>query len=319
MRIFITGGSGFIGSHVADALSKKHTVTVYDNFSSSVRKKATQIKTIEGDIRDASSITKAMNGHDLVIAMAAAHLRVSLKDPIGVHDVNATGTLTTLLAAKKNSIKRFVYVSSSEIYGSATEKIMSELHDICPTTVYGVSKYIGEEYTNYFSQFEGLLTTIVRPFNTYGPRSHFDGHYGEVIPRTVIRVLNNEPPLIFGEGIQTRDFTYVTDTAHGIITAALSKKTIGETLNIAYGKEITINHIAALICNNINPSIHPLYKPGRPNDVMRHAANTSKAKKLIQWNPLIPIDQGIPQYITWLKKTYKDISALRLQIPDQNW
>lgn len=321
MRIFITGGSGFIGSHLADLLLTNHHVTIFDNMSSSVRTHTenSQGITINGDIRDSALLEHSMKDHDVVIAMAAAHLRVSLNDPVSVHDVNATGTLMTLRAAKHVGIKRVVYISSSEVYGSATNNVMSEDHNINPTTIYGASKYVGELYTNQFSQFDGLQATIIRPFNTYGPRSHFDGFYGEVIPRMTIRVLNGESPLIFGDGTQTRDFTFVSDTIQGIADATFSSKTIGQTINIAYGQEIPVNTIAEIICREINPSITPQYKKARPQDVQRHAADVKKAKKLIQWKPKISTETGIKKYITWLKKMYPDVSTIRKAIPDTNW
>lgn len=321
MKIFITGGAGFIGSHVVDELSKNHQITIYDNMTSAVRKTSTDtnIKIITGDICDADLITQSMKHHDIVLAMAAAHLRVSLSNPFLVHEVNATGTLTTLQAAKINKISRFVYISSSEVYGTAIGKTMREDHEINPTTIYGASKYVGELYTNQFGRFEGLQTTIIRPFNTYGPRSHFDGYYGEVIPRMTIKTLNNEQPIIFGDGTQTRDFTYVTDTARGIADILFSKNTIHETINIAYGQEVTVNEITETIIKSTNNKLTPLYKPARPNDVMRHAADTTKAKQLIHWNPKISIQQGIRSYVDWFTNQYPDVTTLKSLVPDTNW
>ena len=139
-----------------------------------------------------------MHGIDIVFHFAVACVRLSLSNERYVHDVNATGTLNTLLAAKKSDVKRFVYISSSEVYGTSQKGRMDESHPIAPTTVYGASKYIGELYTKHFNDIQGLPTIIIRPFNTYGPRSHFEGVYGEVIPRFVIRALNGRQPIIFG-------------------------------------------------------------------------------------------------------------------------
>ncbi len=321
MKIFITGGAGFIGSHVVDLLSKQHAVTVYDNMNSAVRKNAPNpnVTIIQGDIRDTELLTHSMKHHDAVLAFAVAHIRLSINNPLEVHDINGTGNLITLQAAKKNKIKRFVYISSSEIYGSAINTKMQEDHEINPTTIYGASKYVGELYTNQFGRFEGLETTVIRPFNTYGPRSHFDGYYGEVIPRMTIRILNGEAPLIFGDGTNTRDFTYVTDTAKGIVDTLFSPLTVHQTLNIAFGKEVSVNTIANILCKELNPDLKPVYKPSRPNDVKRHAADTKKAKKLIHWNPTVSIEKGIKQYVSWFKKTYPDVNALRALVPDTNW
>lgn len=322
MKIFITGGAGFIGSHVVDALvAEHHQVTVFDNFNSSVRNNPPDkaVTVIQGDICDIEHLTNAMKQHDAVIAMACAHVRLSFTNPIGVHTVNATGTLNTLLAAQKNGIKRFLYTSSSEVYGSAEDTIMSETHQINPTTIYGASKYVGELYTNQFGHFEGMKTTVVRPFNTYGPRSHFDGYYGEVIPRMTIRALSGEPPLINGDGTQTRDFTYVSDTAKGIVDILFCDQTIDTTVNIAYGKEVSVKDIAEIIVSLVNPSLEPIHNPPRPNDVARHAADTTKAQQYIQWNPQVRIHEGLKRYIEWFKQTYPDVSTVRNLVPDKNW
>jgi len=323
-KIFITGGEGFIGSHLVDLLAKENSITVYDNGQSAVNYRSPQ-KTVTyttGDIRDIKTQTKAMKGHDVVIAMAAAHLRVSMGSPMVVHDINATGTLVSLLAARTNHIKRVTYISSSEVYGTAQnpKDTMDEQHPTRPTTVYGLSKYVGELYARQFQQQEGIPTIIVRPFNTYGPRSHFESYYGEVIPRMTIRALCGLPPIIFGNGKQSRDFTYVEDTARGIVQATECDTLIGDTVNIAYGKEITVKEIASIILKHTNQThLHILSKPIRPNDVTRHAADTSKAQRLFSWKPEIAIEQGIAQYVDWVKQNYRDLPSQLKKIPNQNW
>src|SRR3989344_3348601 len=240
LNILITGGAGFIGSHTATALARNNKVTIYDNFDSAV---VPQGKTHKNDIRNPDQLVRVMRGIDVVFHFAVSCVRVSLTSPQKSHDVTATGTLNTLLAAKAAGVKRFVYISSSEVYGSAKERHINEAHSIRPTTVYGMSKYMGELYARHFHLNEGLGTVIVRPFNTYGPRCHFDGIYGEVIPRFVVRALNGKQPMIFGDGSQTRDFTYIDDTVNGILLSA-SSRTLTGPINIAYGKEISINDLA---------------------------------------------------------------------------
>ena len=294
-HILITGGAGFIGSHLSLTLAKNNHVTIYDNFSSSVLSLShlrnlsdlSNLKVMKGDILDQKSLFRAMENIDIVFHLAVACVRMSLNNPIQVHEVNATGTLNTLYTAKKHKVKHFIYVSSSEVYGTAKRPLMSETHPTDPTTVYGMSKLIGEQYTRYFHAHEGLPTTIVRPFNTYGPRSHFDGVYGEVIPRFVIRSLNNKQPIIFGDGSQSRDFTYVDDTVRGLILSAESDELLGDTINIARGKEVTIKELAREINLIVTLPFDPIYKPARPNDVLRHAADISKAKKLLKFAPEI--------------------------------
>ncbi len=323
-NVLVTGGAGFIGSHFVEAISKINTVRVFDNFSSSVTtpKELTGFgvsEVIKGDILDGKKLGGAMRGVDVVFHFAVACVRLSLSQERHVHDVNATGTLSMLLAAKRAGVKRFVYISSSEVYGTTLGDRISESHPIIPTTVYGMSKYVGELYTKHFNDMQGLSTMVVRAFNTYGPRSHFEGVYGEVIPRFVVRAINGKQPIIFGSGKQTRDFTYVTDTVSGIIKAAQHDSLVGDVVNIARGQEVSILDIAKTICKGTGLPFSPLMRPPRPNDVMRHYADISKAKKLLSFSPKVPIETGLNQYIHWIKKTYPEPKKLLHLVPDINW
>lgn len=322
-NIIITGGAGFIGSHLSITLSKNNHVTVLDSFDTSVITKkeleSKNIRVIKGNILHPKELDSSMKNIDIVFHLAVACVRMSLGNPIHVHDVNATGTLNTLLAAKKHKVKRFVYVSSSEVYGTAKHRLMGEFHPTDPTTVYGMSKLVGEQYARYFHTHEGLPTTIVRPFNTYGPRSHFDGVYGEVIPRFVIRTLNDKQPIIFGDGSQSRDFTYVDDTVRGLILASESDTLLGDVVNIARGKEVSIKKLGETINLLTNLPFHPIFKEYRPNDVLRHAADISKAKKLLNFAPEISISEGLKKYIDWIRSTYPEPTKLLKLIPERNW
>lgn len=322
--IFLNGGAGFMGSFLVEKLSEDNQLIVYDNFSAAIvddtwLSQFPNTTVVHGDMREKEKITEAMKGSDVVINLAAAHIRLSLTKPIEVHDVNTTGILTSLMAAKHVGVKRFIYVSSSEIYGSATTKVLTETDSKDPTTVYGVSKYMGELYTEYFHAHEGLPTTIVRLFNTYGPRAHFEEVYGEVIPRMCIRALAGQTPLIFGSGEQTRDFTYITDTIAGLLLASQEDTLVGDVINIAYGEEVSIKRIAESICTNAGLTSGPRFLADRPNDVMRHAANTKKAQQLLGWKPEVSIEDGIRTYMTWLKKTYPNPKELLTKIPERNW
>lgn len=321
--ILVTGGAGFIGSNFVEAVAGKNHVVVFDNGASSVvspeyLQSLPNVTFIRGDILHEKELAKAMTNIDIVVHFAVACVRISLTRKRHVHDVNATGTLNTLLTAKKAHVKRFIYISSSEVYGSAQGIKISESHPIDPTTVYGMSKYLGELYTKHFNDHEGLATTIVRPFNTYGPRSHFEGVYGEVIPRFVIRALNGKQPIIFGDGEQTRDFTFITDTVDGIVKASGQDSLVGRAINIAYGHEVSITEIAKNVCRQTGLPFHPIMKPGRPNDVRRHFADTALAKELLSYKPKVTIGIGLAQYITWIKKSYDPTKLLKL-VPDTNW
>jgi len=323
-KILVTGGAGFIGSHFVEKIAKDNLVTVYDNFSSSVLSLGDlshlgNLKIIRGDILDPQKLAHAMGEIDIVFHFAVACVRLSLTRERFVHDVNATGTLATLLAAKRAGVKRFIYISSSEVYGTAISYKIAESHPIHPTTVYGMSKYVGELYAKHFNDKQGLPSVVVRPFNTYGPRSHFEGVYGEVIPRFVIRALNGKQPILFGTGRQTRDFTFVSDTVSGIIKASQSDRLLGNCVNIAYGREVSIRDIAKIVCRETGLAFAPITKPARPNDVMKHYANTAKAKKLLSYKPEVKINKGLQQYIAWVKHTYKNPKKLLQLVPVTNW
>ena len=322
--ILVTGGAGFIGSHFVETYAKTHDIIVYDNFVSNVTTPS-QLKNfgvkrvINGDILDTKKLTRSLTGVDVVFHFAVACVRLSLSDESYVHEVNATGTLRALLAAKKAGVKRFIYISSSEVYGTTHGNDIDEAHSIEPQTVYGMSKYMGELYAKHFNDIEKLPTAIIRPFNAYGPREHFDGVYGEVIPRFAIQALNGKQPTVFGDGSQTRDFTFVKDTAVGIYKAAECDELLGDVVNIAYGREVSVKTIAETIAKHAGITLTPSTLAPRPNDVDRLAANTQKAQKLLSYKPEVSIEQGIEKYLVWLRATYPDMKALLKKIPTKNW
>jgi UDP-glucose 4-epimerase len=264
------------------------------------------------DIRDLGAVERLLEKDDTILHLAVQCLRVSLADPSLVHEVNATGTLNVLRAARTVGARRFTYCSSSEVYGSAVDEHepMSEEHPLLPTTPYGASKAAGELYTDSFRRTYQLPTTVVRPFNSYGPRSHANGPYGEVIPRFVARVRAGESPVIFGDGLQTRDFTYVEDTAAGIIAAGTADATIGETVNIARGKEVTINDVAAAVAAACGrPDLVAIHETERPADVRRHMADTRKAVRLLDYRAAIELEEGVRRYLVWVKEQKVTVSA----------
>lgn len=326
MKILVTGGAGFIGSHLVDELAKSNHVVILDDFSSGEQENIVHhtgkgnVEIITGDIRDKDLLFNVTKNIDVIYHLAVQCLRVSIKDPGLVHEVNVSGTLNLLKASLEHSISRFIYISSSEVYGTAQQAPMSEKHPLEPITIYGASKLAGELYTLAYFRTYGLKTMVVRPFNTYGPREHLQGAYGEVIPRFVLRLLNNKPPVIFGDGTQTRDFTYVSDTVKGIIMASECDSMIGQTVNIARGQEISIKELALKIANKLGKkNIKSVYEQKRPGDVIRHYADISKAKKLFDFNPEIDIETGIGFFIDWFYSKKYDVSALLKQEVIFNW
>lgn len=307
-RIIVTGGAGFIGSHVVDKLiAAGSEVVVIDNLSTGSLANLAAATTTgsmrfeEADIRDASAMSDLVRNADLVIHMAVACVRTSLNDPVFVHDVNASGTLNVCLASQRNAVGRLVYISSSEAYGSAQYVPMDEGHPMDPTTVYGASKLVGEVYALAMQRTYGTDVTVIRPFNSYGPREPHEGKRAEVIPKFVLRTLAGDRPVIFGDGSQTRDFTWVEDTADGIIAAASADKLVGERVNLARGQEVSIATLARKVLDVLgHPELEPVFDDPRPGDVDRLFADTAKANSLIGWEPSCSIDEGLGRYVKWL-------------------
>lgn len=327
-KIIVTGGAGFIGSHVVDQLlPNDNEVIIIDDFSTgkweNIKHHSSNrnVQVEEADIRDLGKMIQLTEGVDVVFHMAVACLRTSLNDPMDVHEINATGTLNLCRASFENKVERFIYISSSEAYGSASYVPMDENHPLLPTTVYGASKAAGELYTMAYWRTYGFPTMVVRPFNTYGPREPSEGQRAEVIPKFVIRGMAGLQPVIFGTGKQTRDFTWVEDTARGIIMAAECDKLIGDSVNIARGKEVSIERICQLVLKELgDQNLKPRYfQEGRPGDVKRHYADVSKAQQLVGYAPTVNIEEGIKRYVEWIRTQSINFDDWVKQEQIQNW
>jgi UDP-glucose 4-epimerase len=322
--VLVTGGAGFIGSHLVDALvAAGARVRVLDDFSSGRRENlaaaGARVEVVEGDVCDERALDRALAGADTVMHLATRCLRLSLSDPEDVHRVNSHGTLRLLLAARRHGARRVVYVSSSEVYGSGVTVPMSEDHPLDPTTVYGATKLAGELYTQAMTRSFGLPTIVVRPFNTYGPRAHFEGVYGEVIPRFTVRLLNGRRPVIFGDGLQTRDFTYVGDTVRGLVAAASVREATGRVFNLARGEEVTVRRLAELLAKAIDPTLSPEFTEARPADVRRHWADVSRARAELEFEAPVSIEEGLARYVAWFRETYPDPAACLRDEVVRNW
>lgn len=313
-RVLVTGGAGFIGSHLTEKLlALGNEVIVLDNFSAANEGNLDcvlshpKLKVVNGDILNAKTVGLLVKKTDYVFHLACKVIGLSLVDPKIVHEVNATGTLNVCMACHKHKSKRLIYVSSSEVYGTAKYVPMDESHPFCPTTPYGASKAAGELYVRSFYHTWNLPVAVVRPFNTYGPRSRTD-LYSAVIRRFIDRLQENRPPIIYGDGKQTRDFTYVSDVVDGLVKAAECDELIGDVVNIARGEEVSVNRIAEIVANLLGKKgeIEPTFEKERPGDVRRHLADISKARKLLKFKPEVSIDDGIGRLIEWKAASRKE-------------
>jgi UDP-glucose 4-epimerase len=325
-KFLVTGGAGFIGSHLVEHLvTTGASVVVLDNFRNGRRENlvfpgSERIEVIACDIVDPATCRRAMTGVDTVFHLACLGVRHSLHSPIENHQVNALGTLHVLEAAREARVRRFVYVSTSEIYGRATEFPIRESCTPWPLTVYGSSKLAGEHYARSYFECYQLPVVCVRPFNNYGPRSHFEGDSGEVIPRFILRALAGQPPIIFGDGSHTRDFLYVKDCAETLARIAQADSLVGQVVNLGYGEELRIDTLARTVMAAIGrPDLQPVFEAPRPADVPKLWVDTSKLKAAIAFRPRVGLDEGIRHTLAYFKALYRENPAALGQIKTKNW
>jgi UDP-glucose 4-epimerase len=325
-RVLVTGGAGFIGSELVRRLVGQGTsVVAVDNLVNGKRENLSdlppdtcELKVL--DVRDGDRMTNLMRGIDAVFHLACLGVRHSLHSPQENHEVNASGTLTLLKAARSAGVGRFVYVSSSEVYGTARTVPMVEAHPTLPHTVYGASKLAGECYARAFHRSYGFPTVVVRPFNTYGPRCHHEGDSGEVIPRFLLQALAGQPMVVFGDGTQTRDFTHVSDTVRGILLAGHSDRAVGQTINLGSGREITINELSAEIaCVVGQDRARVIHDAPRPGDVLRLYADIALARQVLGFAPRVEMRDGLQDLAAWYGGGQKSPAELLEEVVPHNW
>lgn len=304
-RVVVTGGAGFIGSNLAEELATSNNVIIIDDLSTG-RKENTasllnkdNVKFIQGSILDAKLLQKFFRGIDFVFHLAALpSVPRSVQDPLTTNEVNITGTLNVLIAARDNKVKKVVYASSSSVYGDTPTLPKREDMLPNPQSPYALTKLVGEHYCRIFHQIYRLPTICLRYFNVYGPRQNPDSQYAAVIPRFIARVLRGNPPVIYGNGEQTRDFTYVKDVIQANMIAAQYDAT--GIFNIGRGEGNSINKLAETIINVMEKDLQPVYEPPLPGDIEHSLADISKAKKM-GYSPEFSLEIGLKETIESVK------------------
>jgi nucleoside-diphosphate-sugar epimerase len=305
----ITGGAGFIGSNIAEHLVNQGCgVRVFDNFSTgkrpNVRAFEKKAEIIEGDLRNPEHVKRAVAGVRYVLHLGAMpSVPRSVEDPATSHDVNITGTLNLLIAARDAKCRRVVFSSSSSVYGDTPALPKSEDMTPSPLSPYAVHKITGEYYCRIFWQLYGLETVSLRYFNVFGPRQDPQSAYAAVIPRFITAILQDTPPTVFGNGKQSRDFSHIQNVIEANLAACEApKEALGESFNIACGGRVTLLDLIATINKIAGKNIAPKFDPPRVGDILHSHADIAKARKLLGWTPGVDFDEGIRKALAWYQQ-----------------
>jgi len=306
LRYVVTGGAGFIGSHIAESLSKKHEVIILDNLFTGKRENIESlldkitIEFVEGSITDSSLLHDLFQNADGIFHQAAIpSVPRSIEDPAATNEANITGTLNVLIAAKDCGVKKVVYASSSSVYGDTPTLPKVESMTPNPKSPYAVSKLAGEYYCRVFTEVYGLETVSLRYFNVFGPRQDPKSEYAAVIPRFITRILDGEPPIIYGDGQQTRDFTYVKDVVQANVKAMQSNAC--GVFNVAYNQRINLLQLADLIMGYTGINVRPFHEAARPGDIKDSLADISAARKAFGYSPEYTVKTGLEETIEWFR------------------
>lgn len=303
----VTGGAGFIGSNIVEELLKQgHKVKVIDNFITGKRENIApflgDIELIEDDIRNIEIVKKAAKGVDYVLHQAALRsVPKSVDEPSLANDINVNGTLNVFLASKEMDVKRVVYASSSSVYGDCD--VFPEKEDFVPKPIspYAVSKLTGEYYGYTFSKTYGLEVVSLRYFNVFGPRQNPESKYSAVIPAFISRMLDGKPPIVEGDGNQSRDFTYVMNVVDANLAAAKAERVSGEVINVACNRAYSVLDIVKYLNKFLGKEFRPEFAPPRKGDVRKTMADISKMKTLLKIEPKVDFETGIKKTLEWFQ------------------
>ena len=307
MKVLVTGGAGFIGSHITERLIRDgHAVRVLDDLSSgrldNLAAVRSQVEFIEGDIRDRHVVRQAVAGIDAVIHEAAwRSVPKSMSDPYGYTQVNVLGTVNVLESAAAEKVKRVVAASSSSVYGNTEQLPLQEGQPVQPISPYAMSKLCAEHYGRLFTRSFGLETVSVRYFNVFGPRQSLDNEYAVVVPKFITCLLNGESPPVYGDGLQSRDFTFIENVVQATIRAATAPGIGGEVFNIACGEAHTVLELLGELHRLLHCAIPPTFVGPRPGDVRKTSADITNARQRLGWKPTVGFADGLAQTVAWFQ------------------
>ena len=300
MRYLVTGGAGFIGSHLTEALLRRgDDVRVADNFYSGQRENIFPgVELIEGDLADPAVANRAVAGMDYVLHQAAIpSVGKSVLDPLTSHRANVDGTLNVLLAARDAKVKRVIFAGSSSEYGESPTLPKHEAMPVAPKSPYALQKVVGEEYCRLFTELYGLETVSIRYFNVFGPRQQPNSPYSGVISLFIKALSTGQSPLILGDGLQTRDFTYVANVVDGVLRACTAPEASGQAINVATGGRISLLELLEMLNRIMGAAIAPIFGPAREGDVRDSQASIEKAHRLLGFTPTVDLEEGLRRTI----------------------
>lgn len=306
-KYLVTGGAGFIGSHIVERLVREgESVRVLDNFATGKRENlapfAGKIDLCEGDLRNPADCAKACAGVEVVFHEGAVpSVPKSVEDPITTHQANVDGTFNILMAARDAKCRRLIFAASSSAYGDQPELPKRETMCPAPLSPYAVHKLLGEYYLSVFNKCYGLETLALRYFNVFGSRQDPKSQYAAAIPAFVTCILRGESPTIYGDGEQTRDFTFIDNVVQANLLAAKAPKVAGQVVNIACGECVSVNQIIAQINQLLGRNVPPKYVPERAGDVKHSLADISLARQVIGFEPIVSFADGLKRAIEWYK------------------
>ena len=307
-KYLVTGGAGFIGSHVVEALlARGDTVRIVDNFSSGRQENLPldgSFDLLVGDLADEGVARRAIEGCDVVIHLAAiASVPRSVSDPMASHRANVDATLQVLIAARDAGVSRLVFAGSSAVYGDAPELPKREDHRPRPLSPYALHKLIGEQYCEVFTRLYGLPTVTTRFFNVYGPRQDPGSPYSGVISLFIDAALEGRRPTVYGDGEQTRDFTYVEDVVAGVLRCCEAPEVSGAIMNLATGSRVSLLEVLDTLADLTDRAIDPIFMPPRDGDIRDSQADISLARARLGFDPKVSFREGLRRTVTWFEKT----------------